>query len=247
MNKHRMPMSAPMIRAIQREIDQPGTGKTMTRRLVKPQPWRDEFGKTCVGEIFGPEMYAPIAVDRFGEQVPGPEVFGVYSEDGDWAAKSPYGKPGDLLAFTETFALVQPTKDGILEYEEARLATLYDQQVEIWYRADGSLGLLSTLWDDGPRWTGSMLMPYPASRYTGLITDVRVERLCSITKEDALAEGVIPQEYTTARGMFGSLWQSIHGPGSWEENPWVWVYTFRPIAANVLDVEREPEKYGVST
>ena len=242
MNKHRMPMSDPMIRAIQREIEQPGTGKTMTRRLVKPQPWRDEFGKTCVGEIFGPEMYAPIAVDRFGEQVPGPEVFGVYSEDGDWAAKSPSSKPGDLLAFTETFAFGV----GYDELPPSEVAGDEDY-VKRWYRAS----------DDGPgrgRWRQARFMPYIFSRYTGLITDVRVERLLDISEADAEAEGV-HKPYDKAvkdltdtpyRESFSRLWQSLHGPGSWEENPWVWVYTFRPIAANVLDVEREPEAYGVA-
>ncbi|NKW10244.1 hypothetical protein HGG76_14970 [Ochrobactrum tritici] len=30
--------SAPMVRAILREIENPGTGKTQTRRIIKPQP-----------------------------------------------------------------------------------------------------------------------------------------------------------------------------------------------------------------
>lgn len=30
--------SAPMVRALLREIETPGTGKTQTRRVLKPQP-----------------------------------------------------------------------------------------------------------------------------------------------------------------------------------------------------------------
>ena len=199
MNKHRMPMSAPMVRAIQREIEQPGTGKTMTRRVAK----LNEAGR----------------IQRAGRQW--------HPEDPEAVKGGPYGQPGDLLAFTETwgkYGYYYPVGES-------------SWHVKLVYRADDD----SQIPD---RWRPPMFIPYHATRYTGLITDVRVERLCSITKEDALAEGVIPQQYT--RGMFGVLWESLHGPASWEENPWVWVYTFRPIAANVLDVEREPERYGVA-
>ena len=37
-------------------------------------------------------------------------------------------------------------------------------------------------------------------------------------------------ERTCAVGSFESLWESIHGKGAWEENPWVWVIEFRKIS-----------------
>lgn len=36
-------MSAPMVQATLREIDCPGTGKTNTRRIIKPQPIEPQF------------------------------------------------------------------------------------------------------------------------------------------------------------------------------------------------------------
>lgn len=98
-------------------------------------------------------------------------------------------------------------------------------------------------------------MPRWAVRLRIVITDVREQRVQSISDEDAIAEGVVmesadpPFYYVpgvwphslTAVGIeegggrhaarsFGKLWDSIHDkkPGrGWKANPWVDVYTFR--------------------
>ncbi|MCU6666129.1 hypothetical protein [Silvania hatchlandensis] len=95
------------------------------------------------------------------------------------------------------------------------------------------------------RWTPSIHMPRWASRILLEISDVRVERLNSISEEDARAEGVPPAgdllpdypdtyltpagDFATAKVAFQRLWQSIYGEESWQANPWVWVITFRRI------------------
>jgi len=58
--------------------------------LLKPQPPED-CGRLIVGS------FHPTVIDRHGEEQPGPETFGVYSEDGAWSLRCPYGEPGDLL------------------------------------------------------------------------------------------------------------------------------------------------------
>lgn len=73
-----------------------------------------------------------------------------------------------------------------------------------------------------------------ASRITLEITAVRVERLQGISEEDAVKEGVVPfaaSRHTPAnfRDGFTVLWQSIHGPGSWGANPFVWVLEFKRV------------------
>ncbi|OMP92707.1 morphogenetic protein [Raoultella terrigena] len=95
------------------------------------------------------------------------------------------------------------------------------------------------------RWTPAIHMPRWASRITLEITDVRVERLNSISEEDSTAEGVPPAgsllpdypgtfltpngDFATAKVAFQRLWESIYGEDSWKANPWVWVIKFKRI------------------
>lgn len=95
----------------------------------------------------------------------------------------------------------------------------------------------------------SIHMPRWASRITLEITGVRVERLNYICAWDALSEGIKPQgicantgdvvswyDYLERNGAgikpkdsFESLWESINGAGSWQQNPWVWVVQFKVV------------------
>lgn len=83
-------------------------------------------------------------------------------------------------------------------------------------------------------------MPRWASRLTLEVVSVHVERLQDIGEADAIAEGVSQhpagrwsagdaQSGDTAKAAYRLLWNSINGRGSWDENPWVWVITFRTL------------------
>jgi hypothetical protein len=72
-------------------------------------------------------------------------------------------------------------------------------------------------------------MPREAARIFLRVTNVRVERVQEITKEDAVKEGA--KAYgpnncsgTSARIAFAELWDGVYN--NWRENPWVWVYEF---------------------
>ena len=82
-------------------------------------------------------------------------------------------------------------------------------------------------------------MPRWASRLTLIVTDVRVQRLQDITVEDALAEGVQKtDEYLDMPRMaFRALWDSLHGPGAWNDNPWVCALTFDVHRRNIDQME----------
>src|SRR5690606_1595189 len=89
--------------------------------------------------------------------------------------KSIYGKPGDLLWVRETFTIKAP----VMGFEAQDWAS-YE------YKASGyTLGF-------GEKWKPSIHMPKAAARIWLEITDISVERLQDISKEDAIAEGIEP-------------------------------------------------------
>jgi hypothetical protein len=97
---------------------------------------------------------------------------------------------------------------------------------------------------DWGRLRSPLFMPEWASRLRIEITSVRCERLQEITEEDAIAEGVeaVPahgkwcdpargrEGHWSYRKAYARRWESIHGPGAWEENPWVFAYGYRRVA-----------------
>lgn len=181
--------SGPMVRAILEG------SKTQTRRVLRVQP-SEETGSLSIGP------YHPTAIDRHGEEQPGPETYGVYSSCGEFGLRCPYGQPGDRLWVRETWAKTYVRQAG----------------AEWFVYATGD-----NRTDYGGPWKPSIHMPRAASRITLEITGVRVERLGEISESDARAEGV------QSVAEFKELWASINGLGSWEANPWVWVVEFRRI------------------
>lgn len=191
--------------------------KTQTRRVVKPNP--DTESTVGVG-TFNPTM-----TDRNGDIYPGPDTFGLISDDGEWCIKCPYGQPGDVLWVRET--------------------SFYDvDNDEHRYAADmckSDIDFFKGFWKP------SIHMPKEAARIWLEITNVRVERLQYISEEDAKAEGIEPchthgwRNYTSNIEMdcflgnhgktssFRSLWHSINGEQSWNNNPWVWAVEFKQI------------------
>lgn len=121
--------------------------------------------------------------------------------------KFPFGQVGDVLWVRETF---RPKSHSFPIGEHFE----YKATAEV----DGNP-------TDEP-WKPSIFMPKDATRIWLKITGVRVERLQDISKEDAKAEGIFAE---SAKECFQTLWQSINGEGSWNDNPWVWVIEFERI------------------
>lgn len=109
-------------------------------------------------------------------------------------------------------------------------------------------------WMEHPGFNNKMFVSADLMPHQIRITDVRVERLQDISDEDCLAEGIYPYyygdekekrfydippdgysfdgidyHYPTPREAFANLIDKVSGKGTWESNPYVWVYDFEQI------------------
>lgn len=232
-------MSTDMVRAI---LD---GRKTVTRRVVKPQPEMRRFG--------GHEALAwvPPAI------VKGWKAVGVQRTE---YLKRPYNV-GDILYVRETW--------------KVQAAHRFESDVKIMFKAGGPLSTIQfpggnsqatsrddydtfiDKWMQGDGWRPSIHMPREAARIWLRVTDVRVERLQDIGVQDVIREGVLPDKvdrctfcgygalhypecdyercdnYNGLRYFkpFIDIWNSTvrstdRERYGWAANPWVWVIAF---------------------
>ena len=220
--------NAPMIRALI------AGRKTMTRRMLKPQPsslisygylrksdkiwhWEPRGGRPSCDWWGWPPYISitdAIAVDHVG------------------VAK------GDRLWVRETFVLentikyhelAELPKDGrpFISYYSPEWGSYFliphyratEQEPNIVPLENVDLG------DDRTKWSSAIHMPRWASRITLEVTGVKVERLQDISEEDAIAEGC--HAGAAPQSEFADLWDRIYGPGAWEKNPWVYCLEFK--------------------
>jgi hypothetical protein len=216
--------------------------KTVTRRIVKPQPktYRDFLGD---GIVFGIEdKERPWVLRCLGSS----NFADLYC---------PYGRPGDRLWVRETWGyrgaawtLGEEHKTVWIEYaadgsqadiqrpkdDESGIPQPRDIRPDEDYVDDYYNGYLTRYWKQN---RPSIHMPRWASRITLEVTGVRVERLQDISEADAHAEGIPGDLLHRAQGWspraFQLLWELINGAESWNTNPWVWVVEFRRIEQEV--------------
>lgn len=176
--------------------------KTQTRRIMKPQPEEcPRGGHWWPSNVFKTMLHVENEMQN-GE--------------GGWGGlvgdACPFGDVGDRIWVRETFASGLCTKTTLA------------------YRATHKREDLQEGWNETIKWTPAIHMPRWASRILLEITDVRVERLRSMSQDDARAEGVIAASGPMEAGLaFRELWDSIYGPESWRDNPWVWVIEFKRV------------------
>ncbi|HDF5694339.1 TPA: hypothetical protein PC645_002005 [Klebsiella variicola] len=159
-----------------------------------------------------------------------------WSEDAEHAFDfwhpCPFGSVGDRIWVRETFQ--GPLFDFDLMDSYCKDSTPFEKSEFCVYKADGVPAPEFYDADDELHscWRPSIHMPRWASRILLEITDVRVERLKSISDRDALREGCSAADMKSGdcvADVFARLWASIYGSDSWNANPWVWVIEFKRV------------------
>lgn len=179
--------------------------KTQTRRTVKPQPDEDGLAKVTNGP---------------------------WVDTSERNYRCPFGAAGDRIWVRETFQ--GPLFDYDLMDSYCKDPTPFEKPEFCVYKADGVPAPEFYDADDELHccWRPSINMPRWASRILLEITNVRVERLKSISDGDAIREGCSTADMKSGdcvADVFARLWASIYGDESWNSNPWVWVIEFKRI------------------
>lgn len=222
--------SGPMVQAIQ------DGRKTITRRVIKPQP-----GNAIEKVRFDADYNSWID-----------EAFDFVKN-----RKCPYGVPGDRLWVKETHYL-WGTWEQYYDGDKQRWRFIDHTDVDHPVRYPAAEG---KRFYQGPANGGddyhcrpSIFMRREYSRIMLDVTDVRVERVRDITEQDAKASGIsvliLQSEddhsawYQSAPGVhqarnarvsFASRWDSINAKRGygWSTNPWVWVVEFKVVSVNL--------------
>jgi hypothetical protein len=206
--------------------------KTQTRRVVKPQPELTESGFKWKGFYYGIGSSDERTNRNFAH------------------AACPHGKVGDVLWVRETWTPLDTQEVDSAQLDEDGIP-LEEFQVEIGYKDGMSKWCvfsedfydqmnedIEDMEQEGTKWKPSIHMPKDAARIWLRIKDVRVERLQDISGSDCGSEGMqvtgltlssIEVHWDELKRQFKSLWQSINGEKSWNENPFVWVIEFERI------------------
>ncbi|ATX89048.1 hypothetical protein ACSPON_001959 [Klebsiella aerogenes] len=228
MTERGMIFNGEMVRAI---ID---GRKTQTRRIVKGTDGAVKFCKEW--DINGEEIFVVLGEKDHTGMNP---VLGAIScpfggiGDRIWVRETwsdvnlegipavAYRADGDVYSLMDDESFLD--EDGAFNYDEPRVTKYH---FAAWYS-----DLIGGIEGD---WRPSIHMPRWASRILLEITDIRVERLASVSDEDAGKEGY-PADPSPFGGpmdkwlWFRQLWDGIYQKHSFKHNPWVWVIEFKRI------------------
>lgn len=232
MSEHPILFSTEMVKAILEGR------KSQTRRIIKesfngcmthgPHPCPNEPVVLIPGEV----LEHPFE-DGKSMTIDYPQVRAIFHcSTLDAEAKCPFGKARDKLWVRETWAMTK-YYNGLTE-----------EGFPV-YKADYPVR------PEASKWKPGIHMPKDFARIWLEVEEVRVERLQDISEEDVIAEGIEPDpsglqsdgvtewmnyknygqgfRYVHPLDSYQSLWQSINGPESWEQNPFVWVIKFKRI------------------
>ncbi|MFU6819587.1 hypothetical protein ACM78B_20985 [Pseudomonas aeruginosa] len=197
--------SGPMVRAILEGR------KTVTRRVVKPQP------------------------DFLGSMVDPNTPFKTLDAGLHARITCPHGQPGDRLWVREAWA-ADAQVDAIAPRDLSQGEPIW-YPADFSVRQTGCSMISKGRGRPSihmPRWASRILLEITAVRVERL-QDISEEQAlaegvrgepCDHARQACADIGCWGD---TAKGAFGFLWESLNGEGSWAANPWVWVVEFKRV------------------
>lgn len=204
--------SAPMVRGLIREVELPGTGKTQTRRILKPQPeqgfepWQAEGGEWFLA---GVESQTPLKMRfRKGDRL---YVREAWSAEHLWSGTKPRDIPCGPIWY---WADGEPREGD-------------------WTKPKVAIHM--------PRWASRLTLPVTDVRVQKLTDIDEIDAMAegiirhAATEEDdaeylAVEGGDI---YSNAVDAYEALWNRINGALAWKANPWVVALTFTAERRNI--------------
>lgn len=179
-----------------------------------------ENRKTQMRSVVKPQPGASVEICVFEDRFACMGLIGDVPEKFRKPFCCPYGEKGDRLWVRETIGINMLSCSGDFGSRVYKATQRIDPNFPI-------------------RWLSPMHMPREASRITLEITSRRVERLQSISENDAKAEGIILEHYNSMhrintsepyRHCYEYLWGTKNARNAkygWSANPLVWVISFK--------------------
>jgi hypothetical protein len=196
--------------------------KTMTRRIIKcPRTFKGEW-------VAGFNIHRRHSDKKI---VGWPYMYDADEREFDMGEILPKYKVGEVVAVAQRY------KDVVEKRNEAQ-ETLCLYKIGEEYL---------TMEEMGAGWSNTMFTKADLMPHHIRITDIKIERLQDISDEDCFKEGIfkwdagqkdIPfysfhyadiPDYNDPRDAFAELIDKVSGKGTWESNPYVFVYEFELI------------------
>lgn len=211
--------------------------KTMTRRIIKcPRTFRGEW-------VAGFNIHRSPSDKKI---VGFPCMYDADEREFDMGEILPKYELGEVVAIAQSYQDI----DNYYYAALRRKTSIHGQIIDELDLVDiHDIIKWKSLRDDlmnTPGWTNKMFVKADLMPHHIKITGIKVERLQDISDEDCLKEGIYKgqcgsaythfmdayyykgdiQPYCTPRSAFAALIDKVSGKGTWESNPYVWVYEF---------------------
>ncbi len=222
-------MAKPMVLTKENVLATMRGDKTMTRRIINPQP------KICPYEN-RPTNHPKSFLSHTNKQ--GGIITGVMTTQ-EYAKEYARYQVGDTVYVAEGCKIAGPT--------------CFPRRMIVTYLADGQERFVGISKREWKLWSkrkfpyrvmSGRFMYKSLARTFMTITGVGVERVQDISFEDCRAEGCRAEyseivkdcghpdckgKHYGEKWAFANFWNSIHGAGAWDLNPYVWVYKWELI------------------